>query len=73
MHLSRLPPTLKAMRSNRTGRTKRKNRRRAVFSLIYKGFSAFERECFSGEKLSFSGFCTVSHRLDIRQIFVSPS
>lgn len=73
MHLSRLSPTLKAMRSNRTGRTKRKNRRKAVLSLIYKGFSAFERECFSGEKLSFSGFRTVSHRLDIRQIFVSPS
>ena len=73
MQIDILPPTLKAMRSNRTGRTKRKNRRKAVFSLIYKGFSAFERECFSGEKLSFSGFRTVSHRLDIRQIFVSPS
>ena len=73
MHLSLLPPTLKAMRSNRTGRTKRKNRRKAVFSLIYMGFSAFERECFSGKKLSFSEFRTVSHRLDIRQIFVSPS
>ena len=73
MHLNRLSPTLKAMRSNRTGRTKRKNRRKAVFSLIYKCFSAFERECFSGEKLSFSGFRTVLHRLDIRQIFVSPS
>lgn len=24
--------------------------------MIYKGFSVFERECFSGEKLSFSGF-----------------
>ena len=63
-----LPPTLKAMRSNRTGRTKRKNRRKAVFSLIYKGFSAFERECFSGEKLSFSGFRTVSHGLRSRKI-----
>ena len=58
------------MRSNRTGRTKRKNRRKAVFSLIYKGFSAFERECFSGEKLSFSGFRTVSHRLNNRRIIV---
>ena len=58
------------MRSNRTGRTKRKNRRKAVLSLIYKGFSAFKWECFSGEKLSFSGFRTVSHRLDIRQIIV---
>ena len=73
MHLSRLSPTLKAMRSNRTGRTKRKNRRWAVFSLMSMGFSALERECFSGEKLSFSGFRTVSHRLDIRQIFVSSS
>ena len=62
-----LPPTLKAMRSNRTGRTKRKNRRKAVFSLIYKGFSVFELECFSGEKLSFSGFRTVSHRLKCRK------
>ena len=70
MHLSRLPPTLKAMRSNRTGRTKRKNRRKAVFSLIYKGFSAFERECFSDEKLSFSRFRTVSHRLNNRKIIV---
>ena len=56
------------MRSNRTGRTKRKNRRKAVFSLIYKGFSAFERKCFSGEKLSFSGFRTVSHGLRSRKI-----
>ena len=55
------------MRSNRTGRTKRKNRRKAVFSLIYKGFSVFERECFSGEKLIFSGFRTVSHRLKCRK------
>ena len=55
------------MRSNRTGRTKRKNRRKAVFSLIYKGFSAFKWECFSGEKLSFSGFRTVSHRLKCRK------
>ena len=70
MHLSRLSPTLKAMRSNRTGRTKRKNRRKAVFSLIYKGFSAFERECFSGEKLSFSRFRTVSHGLHSRKIVV---
>ena len=68
MHLSRLSPTLKAMRSNRTGRTKRKNRRKAVFSLVYKGFSAFERECFSGEKLSFSGFRTVSPGLRSRKI-----
>ena len=58
------------MRSNRTGRTKRKNRRKAVFSLIYKGFSVFERECFSGEKLSFSGFRTVSHCLNNRKIIV---
>ena len=58
------------MRSNRTGRTKRKNRRKAVFSLIYKGFSAFERECFSGEKLSFSRFRTVSHGLNNRKIIV---
>ena len=70
MHLSLLPPTLKAMRSNRTGRTKRKNRRKAVFSLIYNGFLAFERECFSGEKLSFSGFRTVSHGLRSRKIVV---
>ena len=58
------------MRSNRTGRTKRKNRRKAVFSLIYKGFSAFEREFFSAEKLSFSGFRTVSHGLRSRKIVV---
>ena len=51
-------------------RAKRKNRRKAVFSLIYKGFSVFERECFSGEKLSFSGFRTVSHRLNNRKIVV---
>ena len=70
MQIDILTPTLKAMRSNRTGRTKRKNRRKAVFSLIYKGFSAFERECFSGEKLSFSGFRTVSHGLNNRKIIV---
>lgn len=70
MQIDILPPTLKAMRSNRTGRTKRKNRRKAVFSLIYKGFSAFERECFSGEKLSFSGFRMVSHGLNNRKIIV---
>ena len=51
-------------------RAKRKNRRKAVFSLIYKGFLAFERECFSGEKLSFSGFRTVSHGLRSRKIVV---
>ena len=70
MQIDILTPTLKAMRSNRTGRTKRKNRRKAVFSLIYKGFSVFERECFSGEKLSFSGFRTVSHCLNNRKIIV---
>ena len=65
-----LPTNQKVVGSNPAGRAKRKNRRKAVFSLIYKGFSAFERECFSGEKLSFSRFRTVSHGLRSRKIVV---
>ncbi len=38
--------------------------------MIYKGFSVFERECFLGEKLSFSGFRAVSNCLRSRKIVV---